>query len=118
LRLDLLQDSIRAMNSAVELDDLLNMVVDNAVRVLKAEQSSIGLVDPKSGELVIRAATGVDASQLRRRRFPPGVGVAAWLLQHGEALMVGAVQLYSQYITPYDPDAADELSRPTRSMLC
>lgn len=118
LRLDLLQDSIRAMNSAVELDDLLSMVVDNAVRVLKAEQSSIGLVDPKSGELVIRAATGVDASQLRRRRFLPGVGVAGWVLQHGEPLMVGDVQLDSQYITPYDPDTADEMSRPTRSMLC
>lgn len=118
LRLDLLQDSIRAMNSAVQLDDLLSMVVDNAVRVLKAEQSSIGLVDPKSGELVIRAATGVDASQLQRRRFPPGVGVAGWVLQHGEPLMVGDVQLDSQYISPYDPGAGDDMSRPTRSILC
>src|SRR5205814_1816291 len=65
LRLDLLQDCIRAMNSAIELDELLLMVVNNAVRVLKAEQSSIGLIDETTGELVIQCATGVDATQLR-----------------------------------------------------
>ena len=68
LRLDLLQDGIRAMNSAIELDRLLLMVVNNAVRVLKAEQSSIGLINQETGELVIQCATGVDAAALGRRR--------------------------------------------------
>ncbi len=98
LRLDLLQDCIRAMNSAVELDDLLQMVVQNAVRVLKAEQSSIGLVDPNTRELVITCATGVDASSLRRRRFAPGMGVAGWVIQHGKPMLVGDVEQDPHYL--------------------
>jgi signal transduction histidine kinase/putative methionine-R-sulfoxide reductase with GAF domain len=115
LRLDLLQDSLRAMNSAVDLDTLLRMIVDNAVSVLKAEHSSIGLIDAKTGELVIRAATGVDASHLHRRRFLPGVGVAGWVVQHGQPLVVGDVQKDSQYLNLY---AQGDTARRTRSMLC
>ena len=98
LRLDLLQDCIRAMNSAVELDELLQMVVQNAVRVLKAEQSSIGLVDPDTRELVITCATGVDAASLRRRRFAPGMGVAGWVIQHGKPMLVGDVEQDPHYL--------------------
>jgi PAS domain S-box-containing protein len=135
LRLDLLQDSIRAMNSAIELDDLLQMIVQNAVRVLKAEHSSIGLVDQQTGELVIRCATGVDASELRRRRFAPGVGVAGQVIQHGRPMIVDDVLRDPHYLYanagPDDaahhaggqaaqepPPATDQGFRRTRSMLC
>lgn len=115
LRLDLLQDCIRAINSAVELDDLLLMIVNNAVRVLKAEQSSIGLVDPATGELVIQCATGLDSASLRRRRFAPGIGVAGWVVQNGKPLIVNDVRLDVRYVDPYRDDS---IGRTTRSMLC
>jgi GAF domain-containing protein len=115
LRLDLLQDSIRAINSAIELDELLLMVVNNAVRVLKAEQSSIGLIDERTGELVIQCATGVEASKLRRKHFMPGVGVAGWVAQKGVPLVVGDVRKDTRYVDP-NTDAA--WARTTRSMLC
>ena len=115
LRLDLLQDSIRAINSAIELDELLLMIVNNAVRVLKAEQSSIGLIDDRSGELVIQCATGVAASKLRRKHFMPGVGVAGWVAQKGLPLVVGDVREDTRYVDP-NTDAA--WGRATRSMLC
>lgn len=115
LRLDLLQDCIRAINSAIELDELLLMIVNNAVRVLKAEQSSIGLVDEATGELVIQCATGVDASVLRRRRFPPGIGVAGWVAQSGKPLVVEDVRLDIRYVDTYTDES---VGRTTRSMLC
>jgi signal transduction histidine kinase/putative methionine-R-sulfoxide reductase with GAF domain len=116
LRLTVLQDGIAAMNSAVALDDLLQMVVANAVRVLGAEQSSIGLVDEATGELVVQAATGVKASTLRRQRFGPGVGVAGWVVQHGEPLMVGDVLQDPRYVQPYGDKTAGLPT--TRNILC
>lgn len=115
LRLDLLQNGIRAINSAIELEDLLQMIVNNAVRVLKAEQSSIGLVDPVSGELAIQCATGLDSAKLHRRRFRPGVGVAGWVVQNGKPLMVEDVRLDVRYVDPYTDES---IGRTTRSMLC
>lgn len=115
LRLDILQDGIAAINSAIELDDLLLMIVNNAVRVLNAEQSSIGLVDLETGELTIQCATGVDSATLRRRRFPPGVGVAGWVVQNGKPLTVEDVRLDVRYVDPYTDDS---IGRTTRSMVC
>ncbi len=115
LRLDLLQDCIRAINSTIELDQLLQMVVNNAVRVLKAEQSSIGLVDDQTGELVIQCVTGIDAAELRRRRFQPGVGVAGWVAQKGIPLGVGDVREDTRYV---DPNNDEAWGRTTRSILC
>ncbi|MFL5733929.1 MAG: GAF domain-containing protein [Chloroflexia bacterium] len=115
LRLDLLQDGIRAMNSAIELPELLQMVVNNAVRVLNVEQSSIGLIDPQTGELVIQCATGVDSSELQRRRFLPGIGVAGWVVQHGKPLIVEDVRRDIRYVDPYTEGM---VGRTTRSMLC
>lgn len=116
LRLTVLQDGIAAMNSAIALDELLEMVVANAVRVLGAEQSSIGLLDEATGELVVQAATGVKASTLRRQRFGPGVGVAGWVVQHGEPLMVGDVLQDPRYVQPYGDKTAGLPT--TRNILC
>ena len=114
-QLEALQEGIRGINSAMALDDLLQMVVTNAVRVLKAEQSSIGLLDEATGELVIQAVTGVEAGALHRRRFAPGVGVAGWVVQHGELLNVGDVRLDTRYADPYSDGP---VGHTTRTMLC
>jgi signal transduction histidine kinase/transcriptional regulator with GAF, ATPase, and Fis domain len=114
-RLQALQDGIHAVNSAMELPDLLHMVVTNAVRVMKGEQASIGLLDDATGELVIQAATGVEAGALRRRRFAPGVGIAGWVLQHGQPLNIPDVEQDDRYI---DPPARGFGGHATRSMLC
>ena len=70
-QLEALQEGIRGINSAMALDDLLQMVVTNAVRVLKAEQSSIGLLDEATGELVIQAVTGIEAGAFTGGGSPP-----------------------------------------------
>ena len=114
LRLDLLQSGIKAINSAIELDDLLTMIVNNAVRVLNAEQSTIGLVDELTGNLVIRCATGIDSSQLKGRSFLPGVGVAGWVVQHGQPALIQDVFADTRYI---NLDTGGLTGRSTRSML-
>jgi signal transduction histidine kinase/putative methionine-R-sulfoxide reductase with GAF domain len=112
LRLTVLQDGMTAMNSAMDLNDLLQMVVTNAVRVLKADQSSIGLLDEETGELVIQAAT---MSGLGLRRFSRGAGVAGWVVQHGEPLKVDDVRQDPRYL---QPNSAEYTGAATRSILC
>jgi len=115
LRLDLLQSGIQAINSAIELDELLAMIVNNAVRVLKAEQSTIGLIDASTGDLVIRSATGIDSSELKGGRFLPGMGVAGWVVQHGQPALIQDVLIDPRYISL---DTGGLTGRSTRSMLC
>ncbi len=115
LRRDLLQNGLKAVNSAIELDDLLMMIVNNAVRVLKAEQSTIGLIDEKTGNLVVRCATGIDSSELKGRYFLPGIGVAGWVVQHGVPALINDVFTDPRYISL---DNSPLTGRSTRSMLC
>ena len=94
-----LSGSIKAINSAVELDDVLMMIVNNAVRVLKGEQSTIGLID-ESGDLVVRCATGINSTQLTGRHFLPGVGVAGWVIKNGQPALINDVSIDPRYIRP------------------
>lgn len=115
LRRDLLQSGLRAVNSAIELDELLMMIVNNAVRVLKAEQSTIGLIDEKTGNLVVRCATGIDSSELKGRYFLPGAGVAGWVTQHGVPALINDVFTDPRYVSLGNSPLT---GRSTRSMLC
>lgn len=115
LRVNMLQSSIKAINSAIELDKVLAMIVNNAVGVLKVEQSTIGLVDQETGDLVVRCATGIDSSELKGRRFLPGVGVAGWVVKHGQPALIEDVSVDSRYLS-LDNDGY--VRRSTRSMLC
>lgn len=116
LRLDLLQDGIRAINSTVELDSLLQMIVNNTRRVLKVDQSSIGLIDEQTGDLVIRSIAGIDGFMHSERRFKLGVGVAGWVALHGKPLLIKDVRKDPRFIDFYKNESNRE--DHVRSMLC
>lgn len=98
MQLRSLQESIKAINSAVALESLLMMIVANASQVLRGTRCSIGLLDEKAGEIVTMAASGVSAESLWGSRFPLGTGVAGWVVQHASPLVIGDVAKDERYI--------------------
>lgn len=96
---------------------ILNAVMDE----MDAENCSLMLKDPKSGELTICAARGKDEKETsyydgdgsaKGRRFKLGEGVAGWVFKEGMALMVNDVHQEARFIK------ANGLSDKVTSLIC
>lgn len=95
-------------------------VLDAVMDEMDAENCSIMLQDPGSGELAIRAARGKTEGQSvyyldalpGGRRFKPGEGVAGWVLQEGQPAVVRDVQEEPRFVR------LNEIRNRIRSLIC
>ena len=67
---------------------LLEEIVRTAAGVFEAAAASIAIVDPRTGELVYRAAWGAGADEVVGMRLPEGMGLAGAVVASGEGLAV------------------------------
>ena len=76
----------RLLATTLSLTTRLDRVVEQAMELLEAERGSIMLLDEDTGELVVKASRGLDSS--REFRVSPGEGIAGWVAEHGEPLVL------------------------------
>ena len=77
-----------AISSVMEVQPLLEMIMEKSKQVMDAEASSLMLLDEEKGDLVFQVATGEKGQALREIRIPMGVGIAGWVAQAGQPLLV------------------------------
>ncbi|HEY7065552.1 MAG TPA: GAF domain-containing protein [Chloroflexota bacterium] len=89
-----LQQSLIRMAAAGHLTapvahtDLLDLIVGTAAQVLGAQAASLYLIDRAANELVFEVALGESAAQARKFRVPVGQGIAGWVAQAGEPVII------------------------------
>src|SRR5215211_1983159 len=71
--------------------DLLRSIVDTARAIFSAKASSIFLLDAETGDLVFEAVSGEGSETLVGRRLPRGTGVAGWVLEARQPLVLDDV---------------------------
>jgi GAF domain-containing protein len=76
------------LNSTLNLQDLLQLIMDSATDLLNAETSSLMLVDEETGELTFDVATGEPGREVVKYRVPPGQGIAGWVVQNAQPLQI------------------------------
>jgi len=109
LKLKALTQASAAINSNRELRPLLQQIMQEAQAMMRAEASSVFLIDEKSGDLVMTVAHGPKGEQASAVRLKMGEGIAGWVAEHGEPLLVpdagsdprfaGRVDAFSQFRT-------------------
>ncbi len=67
---------------------LLQAIVEVARAIFGARAASIMLLDESAGELVFEAVTGEGEDTLVGRRIPADAGIAGWVAQSGQPLVV------------------------------
>lgn len=92
LELRSLQESVKAINSALALDELLQRIVENATQVLRGARCSIALVDEQHESVVTSAAAGIPRDQLWGTSFRIGQGVAGWVVENRRPVLINAVE--------------------------
>jgi len=67
---------------------LLQSIVDVARAIFGARAASIMLLDEQTGELVFEAVTGEGEDTLVGRRIPRGTGLAGWVVESGQPVVI------------------------------
>lgn len=78
----------RSVTSQLDLEVVLTRVVEAAVFLTRAEEGLLLLLDPKTGELILRAAKNVDEKQARELRVPVQDPLAGQVFKSGEPLLI------------------------------
>jgi signal transduction histidine kinase len=72
-------------------DVMLEIIVRRVISTLRAQQASVMLLEQESGELVTRASYGLEAEFSRGARARLGEGIAGWVAQQREPVLLGRV---------------------------
>jgi PAS domain S-box-containing protein len=78
-----LAETAQAVNSTLDLDAVLQLVVHNALTLLRVETAAIALVNV-DGTLTFREAVGRQADRLRGVVMQPGEGLVGWVASYNQ----------------------------------
>jgi len=90
-KLDRCEKIYNRINTATEIETILDVITDAAAQLTACEAGSLMLLDPKKEFLYFKIAQGDKSSPLKEMRVAVGEGVAGRVAQTGERLIVDAV---------------------------
>lgn len=112
-RLQMMLEVSRVLNSTLDMDDLLGIIIEIATKVTETEAAAILLLDEKTGELHFEAATGVKRAQVKSLLVPGEGSVAGWIVTHKRPLVVNDADQDPRYYAQVD----GAIHSDTRSIL-
>jgi signal transduction histidine kinase len=109
-RLNLLYQVSNVIHSTLDPRQALELILREAVRVMRASSGSVVLLNPTTGFLDIEAAYGLpeNAAALKLRL---GEGITGWVARAGKSARVGNVASDARYIM-VRPNVRSELAVP------
>jgi diguanylate cyclase (GGDEF)-like protein len=81
----------RSLTSSFDLDTILRTILEQMERMVEAEFWALLMLDESTPHLYYAIAAGEEQETLRGLRVKRGEGVAGWVLDHGETLIVPEV---------------------------
>jgi len=108
-RLSQLYQVSQIIHSTLEPQEALQLIVDEAVRLMGANSGSVALLNPR-GFLEIEAARGLPPEALRTK-LSATQGITGWVVRTGKPACVGEVQRDRRYV-PVRPGVRSELAVP------
>jgi len=98
----------RSLTSSFDLDTILRTILEHMERLMEAELWTLLMLDEASQELYYAIAAGGEQETLKDLRVKVGEGVAGWVVEHGETLIVPE--------TAHDPRVRDEPGAKPRNV--
>ena len=112
--LSALMQSSALINSSLQTADVLNYAMKAAEEFMEAEASSVYELDTEKGEIFFRLARGEKGGIIKSRRLKPGEGIAGWVIQSGNPMVVEDVQKEGRFSDRFDRETGFK----TRSLIC
>ncbi len=102
---------VSEITAELDLDALLQRVMAEATRMLRAERSTLFLVDERTDELVARVAEGDSVGEIR---FPATAGIAGAVFSTGQSINIP----HAYADLRFNPELDRQTGFFTRSILC
>src|ERR1700733_7333730 len=96
-RLNLLYQVSNVIHSTLDSQEALQLIVSEAVRLMRAGSGSVVLINPTSGFLEIHASHNLPAIATKLK-LRVGEGITGWVARSGKPARVGDVTLDNRYI--------------------
>ncbi len=113
-RLSLFHDVGKALASTLDLQKILQTIMERISDLLEPDTWSLLMLDEKTQELYFEIAIGAGADKLKDVRLKVGEGIAGWVAEHGEPLLVENVKNDPRFTPRFD-----ELTQSqTESVVC
>jgi K+-sensing histidine kinase KdpD len=110
-KLNLLVEASKIVNSTIEIDKLLVLILNAASHSIQAERGTLYLLNRETNELVAKVAQGKDMTEIR---LPVGKGLAGYVAKTGEI-----VNISDAYSDPrFNPEIDKKSGYRTRNVLC
>ena len=109
-RLHLLYQVSNVIHATLDSQEALQLIVSEAVRIMRASSGSLALINPSTNFLEIHAAQNL-SSAARRLKLRVGEGVTGWVAQTGKVARVGDVTQDKRYVS-IRRDVRSELAVP------
>ncbi len=112
VRLESLIEVSQIVNSTLQLKELLPLIMESTTKLMKAEASSLMLID--EGHFVFEVAIGEKKDEIKKIRLPITEGVAGWVVQNKQPISIKDVTLDPRFCKKIDKD----IGFVTKSLLC
>jgi signal transduction histidine kinase len=109
-RLKLLYQVSNVIHSTLDPQQALQLILREAVRLMRASSGSVALINPNNGMLEIQASAGL-SSNAAEVKLRVGQGITGWVARKGKPARVGDVRKDPRYIM-LRRDVRSELAVP------
>ncbi len=110
-KLERLIEATKVLNSTLDLDKLLSLILDTALRIVEADRGTVYLIDEAKQQLWSKIFKG---SEQTRIELPMGNGIAGYVGATGDVL-----NITDAYLDPrFNPDFDKKSGYRTKTILC
>jgi PAS domain S-box-containing protein len=97
-----LAETARVVTASLNLDEVLQRITDQTLRSLEVEAASLAMLDEDSGDLEFKVASGKSAASVVGIRLKRGEGIAGWVADHGEPVVIPNVNADPRFYAELD----------------
>ncbi|MEJ2008433.1 MAG: sensor domain-containing diguanylate cyclase [Acidobacteriota bacterium] len=112
-RLSLFHEVGKALASTNDLQKILETIMEKISDFLRPDTWSLLMVAEKPDELYYEMALGADADKLKDVRVKMGEGIAGWVAEHGEAVLIQDARKEPRFSRENEP-----CHQQARSIVC
>jgi len=114
LQLDALNNISFRLTQTNDLDTLLNEIMRCATEIVEGEAASILLLEKEKNELFFKSSIGEKSSEIKKYSVKVGTGIAGWVAEKGEPLLVPDARRDIRWNKKFDT----AVNFNTKSIIC
>lgn len=110
----LFAETFKLLNSTLDIDELLSVILNFASQTMEAQASSLLLVDEKSEKLRLHILPREKGVEKRRLEINTGEGMAGWVAEHRQPVISNQVKNDPRY----SPQLEEQIGFSIESLIC